>query len=298
MVGSKRPGETRPLARGWGVPRGPTHAGHVFECCGAATPSTRVRRPMSPAGSTVATIAGAGVVAALGVLVVRRFSRRGRVDGENEIVGWMFSGIVVVGAVFLAFVVFSVYERYSALRQATTEEAAQLVVVYRDTQGFSEPARKNAQDGLRKYAADVMAKEWKSHGLLLAHTTGDALNPVWTAYRSRVGADPNGAVEGRLHDLERLRHLRHLAAESSLPGGFWPLLVGGAGVTIVAALFFSMERAVVQVVLTTLLAMMLTGTLRLISPLNRPFTGPIPISHRPFQHAVLSFAALDITVNK
>src|SRR3954470_4768189 len=123
--------------------------------------------------STIATIALAGVATALGVLLVRRFARKAKIDGENEIVGWMFSGIVVVGAVFLAFVVFSVYERYSALRQATTQEAAQLVVVYRDTQTFPEPARKNAQDALRKYAADVTAKEWKSHGLLLAHTSPD-----------------------------------------------------------------------------------------------------------------------------
>lgn len=247
------------------------------------------------AASTMATIALVGVTTALGVLLVRRFARKARIDGENEIVGWMFSGIVVVGAVFLAFVVFSVYERYSALRQATTQEAAQLVVVYRDTQTFPEPARKNAQDALRKYAADVTAKEWKSHGLLLAHTSPDALNPVWAAYRSRPGANPDGSAEGRLHELEELRHLRHLAGENSLPGGFWPLLIGGAGVTIVAALFFSMERAAVQIVLTTLLAMMLAGTLLLISALNRPFTGPIPISKRPFQHAVLSFTALDLT---
>jgi hypothetical protein len=253
---------------------------------------------MGTTASTAAIVAASGAAATLGVVVARRLARKRTVAGENEIVGWMFSGLVVVGAVFLAFVVFSVYERYSALRQSTTEEAAQLVVVYRDTQDFSEPARTNAQDALRKYAAVVMAKEWKSHGLLLAHTSGDALNPVWAAYRSRAGADPNGAVEGRLHDLEHLRHLRHLAGESSLPGGFWPLLIGGAGVTILAALFFSMERAVVQVVLTTLLAMMLTGTLLLISALNRPFTGPIPISQRPYQHAVLNFGGLDITVNK
>ncbi|MEA2686419.1 MAG: hypothetical protein QOE93_1614, partial [Actinomycetota bacterium] len=178
--------------------------------------------PMSPTGTTAATIACAGVAATLVVLVVRRFARPSKVDGENEIVGWMFSGLVVVGAVFMAFVVFSVYERYSVLREATTEEAAQLVVVYRDTQDFSEPAKTEAQDALRGYAANVMAKEWKSHGLLVAHTSGDALNPVWAAYRSRVGADPNDAIAGRLHDLEHLRHLRHLAGESSLPGGFWP----------------------------------------------------------------------------
>ena len=47
---------------------------------------------------------------------------------------------------------------------------------------------------------------------------------------------------------------------------------------------------------TTLLAMMRTGTLLLI--LNRPFTGPIPISQRPFQHAVLNFTALDLTVDR
>ena len=246
--------------------------------------------------TTAAVVALAGAVTAVGVLLIRRISRTRKVEGENETIGWMFSGIVVVGAVFLAFVVFSVYERYSALREATTQEAAQLVVVYRDTQQFVGPAKKSAQDALRKYANDVMAKEWKSHGLLLAHDTGDALNPVWTAYRSRPGADPNGDMEGRLHDLEHLRHLRHLAGENSLPGGFWPLLIGGAVVTIIAALFFTMERAGVQIVLTTLLAMMLTGTLLLISALNRPFTGPVPISQRPFEHAVLNFHALDLNV--
>ena len=276
-------------------------ANSTEETTGGRDPPGARRRgdgPMSPATSTAAAVALAGVTTALGVLLARRFARTTRLDGENELVGWMFSGIVVVGAVFLAFVVFSVYERYSALRQATTEEAAQLVVVYRDTQTFAGPAQKTAQDALRKYASDVMAKEWKSHGLLLPHTGGDALNPVWAAYRSRPGAEPDGAAEGRLHDLEHLRHLRHLAGEASLPGGFWPLLIGGAGVTIVAALFFSMERAGVQVVLTTLLAMMLTGTLLLISALNRPFTGPIPISQRPFQHAVLNFNALDLTADR
>jgi hypothetical protein len=247
----------------------------------------------SAATTTAAVVALAGMTTAVGVLAARRFARKVRIDGENEIVGWMFSGIVVVGAVFLAFVVFSVYERYSALRESTTAEAAQLVVVYRDTQTFAGPARLHAQDALRKYANDVMTKEWSSHGLLLPHTSGDALNPVWVAYRSRPGADPEGGAEGRLHDLEHLRHLRHLAGESSLPGGFWPLLIGGAMVTIVAALFFSMQRAGVQIVLTTLLAMMLTGTLLLISALNQPFTGPVPVSQRPFQHAVLNFAALD-----
>src|SRR4051794_2901933 len=240
------------------------------------------------------TVAAAGLAAIVAVILVRRFAHPNRDDSENGIVGWMFSGIVVVVAVLLAFVVFSVYERYSNLRNTTTEEAAQLVVVYRDTEQFSEPARTRAQAALRTYASDVTKNEWKSHGLLLAHNSPDALNSVWAAYQSRAGASPNGDVEARLHDLEHLRHLRHLASEASLPPGFWPLLISGAVATILASLFFSMKRAVDQVVLTTLLTVILCGTLLLISALNRPFTGPTPISKRPFEHAVVGFHAIDL----
>lgn len=250
---------------------------------------------MTSMESAAASVLGAAAAAVVGVIVVRRFAHLKKEEAENDTVGWLFSGIVVVVAVLLAFVVFSVYDRYSALRNATTDEAAQLVVVYRDTQEFSEPSRTNAQAALRNYVADVTGKEWKSHGLLLAHNKPDPLNPIWAAYRSRVGASADGAPEGRLHELEHLRHLRHLASETSLPSGFWPLLIGGASVTIIACLFFSIRRTSVQIVLTTLLAVILCGTLLLISALNRPFTGPTPVSKRPFAHALLEFHAFDLS---
>jgi len=246
---------------------------------------TRSRRSASGA------IVSACVLALVGMTIVRLVVHRRRMAEENDAVGWLFSGVAVVNAVLLAFVVFAAYDRYSALRVTVTEEASALVVVYRDTQTMPEPARTDAQRALRTYADVVMDKEWQSHGLVLPHPTGDALNPVWKAYRS---AGPLGSdVEGRLHDLERLRHLRHLASEHSLPAAFWPLLILGAAVTVITSFFFSMRRAWVQAVLTVSLAAILAGTVLLISSLNRPFTGPEPISRSPFQHAVLEFGALD-----
>lgn len=246
-----------------------------------------VRSRRSASGAVVS----ACVLALVGMSIVRRVVHRRAVEKDNDTVGWFFSGVAVVNAVLLAFVVFAAYDRYSALRETVTEEAAALVVVYRDTQTFPEPARTEAQQALRTYADNVMAKEWQSHGLVLPHQSADALNPVWAAYRSAgpVGSD----AEGRLHDLERQRHLRHLASEHSLPAAFWPLLVLGAAVTVVTSFFFSMKRAWVQAVLTISLAALLTGTVLLISSLNRPFTGPEPISKSPFQHALLEFSALD-----
>lgn len=235
---------------------------------------------------------GACVLAVIGMAFLRRFVHRRTLEPENDAVGWLFSGVAVVNAVLLAFVVFAVYDRYSALRQTVTEEATALVVVYRDTQLLPEPERSGAQRALRAYTNFVMSSEWQSHGLVRPHLTPDALNPVWLAYRS-VDPPLGSDVAGRLHDLERQRHLRHLASENSLPGAFWPLLILGAATTVVASFFFSMKRAWVQAILTVSLAAILAGTVLLISSLNRPFTGPSPISKSPFQHALLNFDALD-----
>lgn len=237
-------------------------------------------------------VVGASVLALIGMAFVRRLVHRRTVEVENDIVGWLFSGVAVLNAVLLAFVVFAVYDRYSALRQTVTEEAADMVVVYRDTQTLPEPARSDAQRALRNYATFVMNNEWKSHGLILPHKTPDALNPVWNAYRE-ASPPPPSDVSGRLHDLEKQRHLRHLASENSLPGGFWPLLISAAALTVIASFFFSMKEAWVQGVLTVSLSAILIGTLLLISSLNRPFTGPTPISKGPYQHALLEFGALD-----
>lgn len=240
----------------------------------------------------VVVVICASVVAVGGMLIIRRLVHRRTVEVENDIVGWLFSGVAVLNAVLLAFVVFAVYDRYSALRQTVTEEAADVVVVYRDTQTLPEPARSDAQLALRNYTNFVMKNEWRSHGLILPHKTADALNPVWHAYREASPPAPSDVV-GRLFDLEKQRHLRHLASENSLPGGFWPLLISAAALTILTSFFFSMKTSWVQGVLTVTLTAVLVGTLLLISSLNRPFTGPTPISKGPYQHALLEFGALD-----
>jgi hypothetical protein len=223
--------------------------------------------------------------------IVRRLVHRSPDEAENDTVGWLFSGVAVVNAVLLAFVVFAVYERYSSLRETVTEEAAALVVVYRDTQTLPQPAKGEAQRALLTYTTFVMANEWQTHGLVRPHQTPDALNAVWSAYRSVSPLD--SGMEGRLHELERQRHLRHLASEASLPGVFWPLLVTGAAVTVVSSFFFAMKRAWVQGVLTVSLTAILAGSVLLIWSLNRPFTGPSPISKTPFLHALQEFSALD-----
>jgi 4-amino-4-deoxy-L-arabinose transferase-like glycosyltransferase len=148
-------------------------------------------------------------------------------------------------------------------------------------------------------ASTVMATEWASHGSLVAHTTPDLLNPIWDVFRQdnptdAVTQDRLQNASADLHELEVQRHLRHLSGEQSLPGVFWPVLVIGSIVLIVFSYFFRVERVRVQVVMTGLVAGMLSLVLLLIFSLNAPFTGPVPVSQQPLQHALLQFDAIDL----
>jgi hypothetical protein len=248
---------------------------------------------------TTAGVVLASLLAVAGLLYVRRSKRFHAYLGENEVPGFLFGGIGVLYGALLGFVVFGTWESYAGAEQAVTTEAAQLVGVYRDSQIFPPDLQTQIQASLRNYANTVMATEWASHGNLVAHTTPDLLNPVWDLYRQwqptdAISQDRLQNASQNLHELELQRHLRHLSGEQALPGIFWPVLLVGSVLLIVFSYFFKVENVRVQAVTTALVAAMLSLTLLLIYSLNSPFTGPIPVSQQPLQHALAQFDAIDL----
>lgn len=239
------------------------------------------------------------LLAIAGLLFVRRSSRFHQYLGDNDVPGILFGGLGVLYGALLAFVVFGTWESYSRAEQAVTAEGAKLVGVYRDAQTFPDPLRAETQAALRTYVQKVVANEWASHGNLIVHSTPDLLNPVWDLFRqvtptTSLGEALFAAQTQNLHDLEDQRHLRHLSGEQSLPGVFWPVLVGGSMVLIVFSYLFHGKNLRVQAVMTGLVAGMLSLVLLLIFSLNQPFTGPVPVSQQPLLHALAQFDALDL----
>jgi hypothetical protein len=242
-------------------------------------------------------IAGSVVLAVAGLAFLRRRSPASHQN--NDFIGLIFAQVALLYSVLLAFVVFSAWQRFTDSARSVTDEAAAVVVAYRDTQIFPEPIRSEAQAAFRSYVNEVMDNEWASHGTVRPHRARDALNPVWNVYRryqpteAQAQSDFSGAQD-RLHDLEVQRHLRHLAGEASLPNVFWWLLVGGGVVTIAMSYLFSVERRRVHVLQVGLLTGFIASVLSLILALNFPFTGDVHVSRGPFKHALLNFDALDI----
>ncbi len=241
--------------------------------------------------SAIAFLAISVVIALFGLWAHRLLLDTKHLKREVAIVGYIFSAIALIYAVVLAFVVFAVWERYSASQQVVTSEAASLVVAFRDTENFPEPIRSDAQKAFYDYAHTIMDKEWTNHGAVMTHTKADAINPIWTIYKNANASD---AAQDRLHTLEEQRHLRHLAGEASLPIVFWPLLIGGGLITIGSSYFLIMGSLRAQHLLTAMLTIVVAGVLFLIYTLNFPFTGQIPVSKDPFRHALQIFQAMDL----
>jgi Protein of unknown function (DUF4239) len=253
--------------------------------------------------SATLVVGGAAILAVVGLLIVNRYFWTTRAVGENEVAGFLYAVIGVVYGVVLAFILVVVWQRFAATDQAVTTEAADLVAVFRDTQSFPDPLRQQAQDSLRAYAVEVMTKEWRSwvvHGEVVPHTTPDPLNPVWAIYRQVEPANAQEAAQlqdtnDRLHELERQRHLRHLASEATLPPFFWPVLVAGGVLTVGFSYFLRLENLWGQAAMTAVVAALITGILFLILSLDHPFTGQVHVDKEPFRHAMQQFNALNLT---
>jgi hypothetical protein len=243
-------------------------------------------------------IAGSVVLAVAGLLLWRRLVK-GQSPRHNDFIGLIFATVALLYSVLMAFVVFSVWQRFTDSAHTVTNEASAAVVAYRDTQTFPEPLRSEAQAAFRSYLTEVMDNEWASHGSVRPHRSRDALNPVWAVYlqyqptEAIAQAQFDGA-QTRLHDLELQRHERHLAGEASLPNVFWWLIVGGAVVTVAMSYLFVVERKGVHALQVGLLTGVIAGVLALVFALNFPFTGSVHVSRGPFKHALLEFSALDL----
>ncbi|MFN8621805.1 MAG: DUF4239 domain-containing protein [Chloroflexota bacterium] len=239
------------------------------------------------------------ILATIGLLIVRRMPRFVGMFHENEVAGHQFAALGVLYGALLAFVVFAAWERWSEAQHAVSEEAAAIVTAYRDTQDFPDPLKGEAQVAYRGYIDAVVQREWANHGTVTAHTTPDALNPLYEIYRSWIPENTMNelrlqSAEDRLHDLELIRHERHLSSEVTLPWIFLVMLVLGGAIMIVFSYFFQHSSLKSHAVMTFVSTAMLVGVLLLIYSLNQPFTGPVTVSQQPLQHAKLQLDALDM----
>jgi len=235
-------------------------------------------------------VGGSMSLAAAATVIRRRRTKPPTDEAHNEVSGFIFAAVSVLYAVVLAFMVFAVWESYTNAKQASSNEAAALIAIARDSTLLPEPARGEVHALLREYANTVVNNEWKAMSKAPQAYDGSpqaqtAIDEVWATLQGlpRGAADSNTTVF--LSNLSQQRAIR-LQSNDTLPSVFVVVLLAGAALTISFCLILHMEDIRLHAGLTAILTGMIAICLWLILEMNHPYAGSLAVTPEAFEHAI------------
>jgi Protein of unknown function (DUF4239) len=231
-----------------------------------------------------AIIVGLGtLLSVLGTVLVRRYADVKRLTPDTEIAGFKFGTIGVLYAVLLAFAIIVVWEKYSDAELDVVQEAGAAENIYRLSQGLSDKARVAVLRSVANYLKTAINVHWPTMDQGTAGTRGatkQALDAVYAALVSSSGQGDSTVVSEMLRQVELItqsRRARLVLSEGAVPKALWPILLGGAVITIGFTFFFVTQRLLTQIVMTALLAILILSELLIIIGIDRPFSGAVKI---------------------
>jgi hypothetical protein len=225
-------------------------------------------------------------------LLVRRCLPADLRRRHNDVAAAIFSVVGVTYAVLLAFVATVAWEGFNKAKATSYAEAAAVHDVYDSALGFGDPSAASIRQTVIAYAREVIATEWpaQADGRFV-----DDAAPMLDAITSKAMAlRLAGAAEANQHALllQSVQHLRdarqdrQLAAESTIPGIVWFVVVAGGALTVAFGSFLETPNARMQLAMAAVLAM--SGALVLLSiiALSNPFRGDFRVSTTPYERVL------------
>ncbi|ONI79402.1 hypothetical protein ALI144C_26660 [Actinosynnema sp. ALI-1.44] len=105
-------------------------------------------------------IIGAGVVAAVGAVLVHRIPARAGLSGNNEVAGQVFTIVAGLHAVLLAFVLISLFDSVSTAQDDSQREANNLVAASWSADALSDQVGAKVRELTTAYSDTVVRQEW------------------------------------------------------------------------------------------------------------------------------------------
>jgi hypothetical protein len=246
--------------------------------------------PIWAVGLSLAIAAVLGTI--LLELSVRHFVSAAFRQQHNDVAAAIFSIIGVTYAVLLAFVAMLAWEGFNKAKAASYSEAALVLDVVQMADGLAEPARGKLLDDMNRYTRAVIAVEWPAQAEGHVVRAGDRY--LDDLQGLAIGLKPSSQADANFHalllqSLMRLRDARQerlLAAESTIPGIVWIVVIVGGAITIAFSSFLGAPSVRMHLSMCCLLAVSGVLVLVLIIALSNPFRGDFRISTAPFDYAL------------
>jgi Protein of unknown function (DUF4239) len=239
-------------------------------------------------------------LATLGPIFVRRYVTLEKLTKNNEVAGFKFAVVGVLYAVLLAFAIIVVWEKFSDAESNVAKEAGAAATIYRLSEGVGGEAGIALRAALTNYLEVTIYDDWPAMERGSASRwAGEALDRVYKAlltFESPERRD-TALVSQILHELDtitEMRRARLAAAEGLVPGVIWPVLFGGAMLTIAFTFFFGTENLWAQALMTGMLSVIIFSGLLTAIVIDQPFVGVVKVGPEALAEVMADFSSKSV----
>jgi len=231
-------------------------------------------------------------LAAIGIhALVRRLVSHQILIPHHDVAGFLVAIVGVLYAVVLGFVVVNVWSNFDDVQRTADLEAGDVADAYSFASLLPDPTRARVQRLLASYAVEVYDTEWPA--LRAGHVDPQARVYLYGAVAALAAASVNEkasfaqalrleatrqSVVNAVRDVADNRRLRLTESRARLPAALYTALAFGAAMVLAFVFLFGIERAVLQYIMTGIVAGCIGLLLGVIVEFNSPFQGAIRVS--------------------
>jgi len=240
----------------------------------------------------VLVVFGVCLAAAAGLELVQRLVPAEKRQEHNDVAGFLYAVVGIVYAVLLALLVIAVWEQYQSANETVESEASAVGEIAWLAHRLPEPERHELQEDARSYAREVVDKEWPLMEQRIEGKQGtpegwdlvDDIRATLQEVEPSTVAEQELYAEGldRIQRLGDARRMRFVAAEESLPGVLWAVLVFGGVVTVGFTYLFGMRNTWAHRLMVMSLTAVIALVLFTIGVMEHPFSGGARIEPSAF----------------
>jgi hypothetical protein len=240
-------------------------------------------------------VLGVAALAAVVAILVHRYTPTGR-DG-NDAVGTVFGLVGGLQAVVMAFVLISLFDAVSSVRDGSHQEANALVAVYWASDSLPEASRTQIQELSRSYARTVIDQEWPSmrDGTPVAGPGWSILDRLRaaidaTATESDWQVERKTEAASQLWAVYEARQSRLTAAgDAGVSTVVWIALIVGSLLSVSLPYLFDGPKVITHAILMASLAGTIALMVFAIYQLQNPFSGGAQVGPDAFQSVIDRF---------
>lgn len=238
------------------------------------------------------------VLAMFGPIVVRRYVTLEKLAKNNEVAGFKFAVVGVLYAVLLAFAIIVVWQRFSDAENNVATEAGAAANIYRLSQGINGQPGITLRGALTNYLRVVISEGWPLMERGSPSTSArEALDGVYKAVLTLESPEQRNTalvseILRQLDTITQMRRARLSAAVGLVPGVIWPILFGGAAITMAYTFFFGSQNLGAQVLMTGMLSIIIFSGLLTAIVIDHPFAGVVKVTPHALTRVLEDFGSM------